>query len=270
MIGGTYVVGDVHGRFDEWIQMKNRIEAEDPEAKFIFVGDLEDRGPKSCEMIRWAIENITEDGKYQTIKGNHEEGKISWWNHTVECAKYDKLDINDFCYVYDFLGEHYGFHEYMWEGGVTASEMHKIIKWMDNLPYYKDIQIDGKRFLIAHADMPEYVFDENKKVKEELPQLWKFDIIWNREAYEFNLGDEIILIHGHTPSVFPEAYPFFYRMEEKDFGKIVKMKNRYNVDCGAGYIGYLFGANLAILRLNDFKEYYLYNEEEISCRPLIK
>ena len=76
---GTYVVGDIHGCYDQWIELKNRIESQDEAAVFILVGDIVDRGPKVMEMIRWAMENVTEDGKYQMICGNHEREKVEWY-----------------------------------------------------------------------------------------------------------------------------------------------------------------------------------------------
>ena len=36
----TYVVGDIHGCYDEWIALKDRIEGRDKQAKFILVGDI--------------------------------------------------------------------------------------------------------------------------------------------------------------------------------------------------------------------------------------
>ena len=37
---GTYVVGDIHGHFDEWISLKERIELDSVDDDIRFVEDL--------------------------------------------------------------------------------------------------------------------------------------------------------------------------------------------------------------------------------------
>ena len=75
---GTYIVGDIHGCFEEWITLKNRVEDIDSEAVFILVGDIIDRGRQTIPMLEWAMKNITTAGKYQMFIGNHEFEKIDW------------------------------------------------------------------------------------------------------------------------------------------------------------------------------------------------
>ena len=47
----TYVVGDIHGCYNEWLAFKNRLEQEDKDAKFILVGDIIDRGQSTVDSI---------------------------------------------------------------------------------------------------------------------------------------------------------------------------------------------------------------------------
>lgn len=264
IIGGTYVVGDIHGRYDEWMKMKQDIEKEDPEAKFILVGDIEDRGHKSYEMIKWAMENITENGKYQMIKGNHEDGKVDWWKRAKAFFVRRNKGTKDFDYTKDCLPERYGFNEYMKEAMVSTEKMEEIITWMDNLPLYKKIIVNNQRFIIVHANMPPIIFEaeENKKFDSE----WYIDdyfeqlMLWNRAPFGFYSGiyclEDVILVNGHTPTIALESFPYDKKVNVSDFGRILKTRNRYNIDCGAGYLEDYECANLAILRLDDFKEYY--------------
>ena len=64
-----YVIGDVHGCYDEMIALLNKIENQDPEAIIYFVGDFIDRGPKVWDVLEWAMEHITLDGKYRAVRG---------------------------------------------------------------------------------------------------------------------------------------------------------------------------------------------------------
>ena len=58
-----YVIGDVHGCYDEMMTLIKKIESMDSEAQICFVGDFIDRGPKVWETLCWAMDNITEKGK---------------------------------------------------------------------------------------------------------------------------------------------------------------------------------------------------------------
>lgn len=46
-----YVIGDVHGCYDEMTALLAKIESMDPEAEIWFVGDFIDRGPKVWETL---------------------------------------------------------------------------------------------------------------------------------------------------------------------------------------------------------------------------
>ena len=55
----TYGVGDIHGCYSKWIKLKEKIEAQDKDARFILVGDILDRGSETVQMLLWCLENIT-------------------------------------------------------------------------------------------------------------------------------------------------------------------------------------------------------------------
>ena len=73
---GTYAIGDIHGCFAQFNEFRKRIEKKDPDATFILVGDIVGRGTEDEKMLDWAYNNITSDGKYQMVLGNHDDGFI--------------------------------------------------------------------------------------------------------------------------------------------------------------------------------------------------
>lgn len=257
IIGGTYIVGDIHGMYEYWMKMKKKIEQEDPEAKFILVGDIEDRGPDSYKMILWAMENIAENGKYQMVKGNHEDLKVKWWKTLNNYFKNNNIDIKKEGYASGYVCENYGFDKYMDANDVTVEEMEKIINWMDSLPLYKYIDVNNKKFIISHANFPSAAFDKNGEIDTMVLQTLYNHILWDRHPGDFKYNKNIILVNGHTPTIFDEAFPGFPFDFKNNYGKILKQKNRFNIDCGIAYERNDGNANLAILRLDDFKEYYL-------------
>ena len=68
-----YVIGDIHGCYQDMIALLNKIESQDQDAQIIFVGDFIDRGPDVDKVLDWCLENITLDGKYKAVRGNHEQ-----------------------------------------------------------------------------------------------------------------------------------------------------------------------------------------------------
>lgn len=257
MIGGTYVVGDIHGCYSEWVTLKNRIEAEDKEAKFILVGDIIDRGPETVKMIDWAMENITSDGKYQMIIGNHElERTISWSKYYLPVRMYCKNDLIESKHC---LIDRYDFAKTLEKSGKTWKYMEDFLNMCKSLPYFKDIVVDGERFIITHANLPYCIIDCNTwELREPRTFREREFITFDRECGDFDKIPNTTLVHGHNASVFPDSFHYSLDITDDDLGKIIYMKNRINIDCGLVYRQYGKPGNLAAIRLNDLKEYYLY------------
>lgn len=92
----TYVIADVHGRFDllsgAWGEISRH--AAGRGGKIIVLGDFVDRGPSSCEVIGTLMAcqsskaTWNEGLEWTVLKGNHEammveccfdRGQLSWW-----------------------------------------------------------------------------------------------------------------------------------------------------------------------------------------------
>lgn len=250
---GTYVVGDIHGCYDEWIELKDRIEKEDNDAQLILTGDIIDRGPKTIEMVDWALENITDNGKYQMVLGNHESEKIIWWDNWF-IPKYREYELNGIKVGLDAVcTDNYGFSEEYIKKGLGVSEFRKAISFFRKLPLYKDFVISGQRYIIAHANIPYSIIKPDDTLMKELNYKQKEFIVWDRDISNFEKIEKVVLINGHNPSVFPECVVHGGELE-----KIQYLSNRICVDCGLAYRPYMRIGNLAAIRLEDRKEFYLY------------
>lgn len=278
---GTYVVGDIHGNFNEWMYLKRLIEKEDNEAKFIVVGDIVDRGKQVNETINWFKLNSSNHGKYQLLMGNHEYMKIQLWTALKhEIIKYsgrqniwsmsdDEMyevilqlesglpsQIIDLLYVYDD----------------NIKLLKSDIDFFKSLPYYKmETAVDPstgemKKYVIAHADIPKSAINNETnelKPQEELTVKEKDFIVWNRDSHDFTKMNGVTLIHGHTPTIIACAFvddeALLYGVDSSKFnyGKIYKQQHRINVDCGITYRANCPEANLAAIRLGDEKEFYI-------------
>ena len=66
--GNVWAIGDVHGYADTLVALLDSLNL-DSRDRVVLLGDLVDRGPKSCEVIRIA----REDPRFCCVLGNHEE-----------------------------------------------------------------------------------------------------------------------------------------------------------------------------------------------------
>ena len=63
----TFIVGDVHGCFDECLQLLKKAKVDLNHHRLIFIGDLINKGPHSLKMLEWIEQHKTEQ-----VIGNHE------------------------------------------------------------------------------------------------------------------------------------------------------------------------------------------------------
>lgn len=213
---GTYVVGDLHGCFDEWIGFKDKIEEIDGNAKFILVGDIIDRGPKVEELLAWAMQNLASNGKYQMVLGNHEYEQLYWEKDEEIKAFYERLPY--------------------------------YIDTVVNNKRFIIVHADIPKSIIK-AD-----FSLKSKAEIKSSELWY--LVWARTINKFDSIPDAILVHGHNPTVFDSLFEGNdFVAGSHTAGRICNLGNRYNIDGGLVYKD-MPGHRLAALRLDDLKEFY--------------
>jgi len=264
---GTWVVGDIHGCYNEWKLLETKVGLVDPNPTFILVGDIIDRGNKQIEMLRWAMSNITENGKYQMIIGNHEFEKIEWFFKYNDIKERNNLDTLE-TMIYD----RYKFDFVMRQ--LEESERQEVFQFFLTLPYYKELYVQTKtkqqHYIIVHSTIPESwikhvdgkdIFDttEIDYYKNNTTSLSNYkknfriaeSVVWNRRYYGYDFKDTIV-VHGHTPTLSSEILFINGRP-----GKVFYSNNDINVDCGCVYSMQGYHGNLVALRLEDLTEVYL-------------
>lgn len=268
---GTYIIGDIHGCFDEWMKIKEWIEAEDNQAEFILVGDIIDRGPKTLEMLEWAMKNITPDGKYQMVIGNHEWEKIFWieeYFRNKEIMTARGMNYN----LHNMSPDGYDFRDVCIANKISDQQLLDILNWFKSLPYYKERVVNigniNKRFIIVHATVPKQCLNKDgsfskRSIKEYKNSnhakkfevfLLKEKIVWERFHRGYEEFPKTIIVHGHTPTISKGDFPL-----GENLGQVYFNYNDINVDCGMVYRlqGYKDG-NLAALQLEGLRDQYLY------------
>src|SRR5258706_1787004 len=124
------IIADIAGRFDELMLLLAQMPEDEP---ILLLGDLIDRGPKSKEVIEWAMKtpNVI------TIKGNHEDMMIDFALNT-------KLYEEGMWFMNggDKTVKSYGCMKYVGkpsnEEAIRESLSKEHIEWLKNLPiFYK-------------------------------------------------------------------------------------------------------------------------------------
>lgn len=146
-----------------------------------------------------------------------------------------------------------GNHEYE---RIAFEQNTNRLRFYTNLPFYIEKKINGRRFIIVHASLPDSIVKEDGSLKElrEITPHEAFDMVWSRNLKAFTAIPDAVVIHGHNPTVFEDSFRIGDFSEDKR-GRIYNLGNRINIDCGLSYEN-LSEHRLAALRLEDMKVFY--------------
>lgn len=128
----AYVVGDIHGCYDELMTELNRINFDKSKDILIGVGDLIDRGKDSAKLIQ-----LLDQPWFVSTLGNHEQfcmqGNVSY---NYEVAHSNERSGGEWFYK------------------LPINERNAISARLLNLPIMMEINYRGKKYGIVHADIP--------------------------------------------------------------------------------------------------------------------
>ena len=232
-----YAIGDVHGEFDTLIELTNQLSKK---AKFIFVGDLIDRGPDSSKVV-----DFVRNGNHQCVMGNHEDMMIKEAKRMAEMQ--EDYTIDELWIVNGGLStlESYGVIKIAEDGNSFShtkdkESINKFIydaEWMESLPLYITATVRWKEqdadIIVSHAAIGQVWTTKMGKGSRH-----KEHILWNREQVGPFQTFQMLNVFGHTPSTYDM--------------RISERKNWINIDSGCTYnrpgLGKLTALNLKTLK----------------------
>lgn len=158
-----FVFTDIHGNFDTFMALIDKVAAEGGYtrqyviANMVVCGDLEDRGPKSAQIIQFCIEN-----NIPVVMGNHEAMML---DHATQSASYymKQGHFDGFCWTEGAL-ETMESYLYKEENGAGIEETKLNFKmlldhlaWMRTLPLYIEFpdvfNEEGRYLVISHSQI---------------------------------------------------------------------------------------------------------------------
>ena len=165
-----FIVGDVHGCFNEFLKLLKKINYNKKKHRLILVGDIIDKGPRSFDMLKW----VKKEG-VEAVLGNNEQAFIQ--NIQKKAPLRPALE------------------RLKKEIGQPIKEW---VNWLNSWPLY----IEEKDFIVVHAGLvpgehprhsnPEFLMNirtwdgKGKDIKDETNPPW----------YTFYKGKKLV-IYGH-------------------------------------------------------------------------
>ena len=137
----TYVIGDVHGCFDQFISLLDKIDYNSQNDKIILTGDLVNRGPESLAVLNYCME----DKNITSVLGNHD------------------------LYLLYLMSSNQGKGEL--KAVVEADNNMQIFEWLITRPLLIEIsdQSNQNQFIISHAGIPEiWSIEKARELAEEV------------------------------------------------------------------------------------------------------
>lgn len=254
-----YAVGDVHGGYDQLMQVLDLIQNKDSDAVIVLLGDLVDRGRNTLGVLNWAMANVSQDGKYRCILGNHEDRVMTWFYSWRKWKKLQTARSNGVDMGIPLGPEpmtHYDFYQVARDHNILSEEaLTPYIRFMESLPYHIRFELDcadGKRriFHLVHAWYYP-MFDDDSEEQ-------KYANLWSRqqENTDASAANEIV-IHGHTPTVAPTYTNEKNRRMTDRPGYIIRRPGGVDIDCGLGFIDRLGDeVRLGAICLETGEEFY--------------
>ena len=230
-----YVISDIHGCYEEYIELLDKINLSEEKDHLYILGDVLDRGPNPMRVLldlmkRKNVTYIIGNHDYLFLYFMRKKGLDGTGNNTMS--------------VDDILE----YHTYLEDGGLTSvkefmqlsrEEKEKVCDYLENAIIFDEVMVDEKRYILVHAGIAD--FQEEKALEE-----YDFrDFICERTDYKkrYFQDENTYVITGHTPVM---------RIHEDASPNVYEGNGHIAIDCGCVY-----GAKLAAYCIDSRESIYV-------------
>lgn len=236
-----YVMSDLHGCYEEYIQALREIDFSDKDELYV-LGDVVDRGEDGIKILQ----DMMLRPNVIPILGNHE------YMAMMVLRRLSKEITDETAEGYLTLDDMTNYFHWTSDGGnATASAFRKldretqndILEYLEEFSLFEEVCAGGKDYILVHGGFEP--FEPEKPLEDyDLSAL-----IFQAPDYEKVYFADKYLVTGHQPTLSLD--------DESLRGKILRKNNHIAIDCGC-----VFGGSLAVLRLDDGKEWYIEKHHE--------
>lgn len=220
VVGRDFVVGDVHGCYEELLELLQGVNFNESTDRLISVGDLIDRGPFNMECIDllykpwvWATKGNHEEMMCDTVLRNNQNSKDTWL-----------------------------YNGGMWSVSVPKWQLKDAAERLDQLPLVIVVGEGSNRYNVVHAELKhtsQYSYaiyspgEVDTLVTDAMIDTWGFSTY---DEYDMTWGRTIIG-YSREPS---RKYQDPYRLSTTYVGhtpsrRVVKAEQQIYLDTGAVY-----------------------------------
>lgn len=236
----TYVISDIHGQYDMFIELLDKIKLKDADTLYI-LGDILDRGPHPIKTLK----KIMELPNAICLVGNHEF-------MALECLEFLMKEITDISIeelddkmldnlvTWQYNGSKTTIDEFC---KLDAEAKQDAIDFIKEFLVYEEVSVGDKEYILVHAGLGNY------STEKDMEDYSLHELIWVRADYNVRYFEDAYVITGHTPTQTIE--------NNQHPGYIYRKNNHIAIDCGACYPG----GRLSALCLDTGEEYYSTSNE---------
>ena len=177
----TYVIPDIHGRYDLLNQGLVEITTRGDAGVVITIGDYVDKGPESKQVINRLLSGVAEGWDLIALKGNHDAMMLEALRDPSKMAAWVAKGGDAALASY---------------GGDSAAVPQEHILWLGRL---RLMHVDAHRIYVHAGVDPEIALDQQSEAT----------LLWKRYPKGFPGGfPDLHVVHGHDN--FPEG-PLLYQ-----------------------------------------------------------
>ena len=233
----TYVISDIHGQYDLFIKMLEKIGLKDEDTLYV-LGDVLDRGPHPIRTLK----KLMEMPNAICIVGNHELMALECLKFLMQEVTEESLATLDREILEGYLIwiEHNGGRTTLDEFRVLdAQSRQDVIDFIRDFDIYEEITVAGRDYLLVHAGLGNFY------PGKDIEDYSLADLVWSRAEYDIEYYPDKYVVTGHTPTQGIPGNP--------NPGYIYRNNNHIAIDCGS----YIPGGRLAAICLDTGEEYYV-------------
>ncbi|WP_211747907.1 metallophosphoesterase family protein [Paenibacillus sp. Marseille-Q4541] len=190
----TLAISDIHGCYDQFNTMLEKVNYNPGSDKLILLGDYVDRGIKSRQVVE-QVKSLREEHGVIALKGNHDQMFVD-----AMLKGEDELWLNNGAYQtvesycgFDFFEEQFEWDTYEKAKAFILKHYEHHIEFLDSLPYYHETD----NYIFAHAGINPFY-----STWEHTPD---DDFLWIRSIFYKNKitnTDNKKVVFGHTPTSY--------------------------------------------------------------------
>ena len=186
------------------------------------LGDLFDRGGFDANPVNVYFTLLGILGKWTWIRGNHDQWLAEYIRKYYSCSERKRAKLP--AYSYNSFA--------LMSQRLTEVDMLQLAELIDSLPLQKELEIDGRKYLFAHAMTSPVGVSQDRD----------YYLMGTKDLEKFFLEgiDGAVSMCGHTPVANVEQEVYNLESFSEPLQKSIwhnEKENVYLLDCGCGFGG---------------------------------